>query len=339
MSAAGASGEPRAPRVVAGIDEAGLGPLLGPLTLGYAALRLPARKLNVWDALAGIVSRDPKQDAEHLVVADSKRVFSRNPRGERRLESTALCFLGSGASTPPRSGAELLRTPPAALRPRAADIQQSPWYQELPTSLPIWVDPGRLELRQEYLRRELERNEIALVDAGVRVVPAIELNRSFARTDNKSHTVWEVVEAILRHLWLELATENLHVIVDRQGGRFRYGRLLQRGFPGAQVRVGHESPDHSEYHIEEQTESGRRRMWLTFAEKAEDRSFTVALGSCFAKYARELCMGAFNAYFSAAQPGLAPTAGYTTDGRRWLEEAAPLLETLALPREVLARRR
>lgn len=339
MRQARAGGEPRAPRVVAGIDEAGLGPLLGPLTLGYAALRLPGRELNVWDALSQIVSRDPKQDAEHLVVADSKRVFSRNPRGERRLESTALCFLGSGQSTPPSSGAALLRTPPSQLRPRAADIKLSPWYEALPDSLPLWVDPGRLELRREYLRRELERNEIELLDAGVRVVPAVELNRSFARTDNKSHTVWEVVQAILRHLWQEFASEDLHVIVDRQGGRFRYGRLLQRSFPGAQVRVGHESPDHSEYNIEELTEAGRRTMWLTFAEKAEDRSFTVALGSCFAKYARELCMGAFNSYFTAGQPGLAPTAGYTTDGRRWLREAASLLERLDLPREVLTRQR
>ena len=339
MSPAGASGAPRAPRVVAGIDEAGLGPLLGPLTLGYAAMRLPGRKLNVWDELSEIISRDPKQDAEHLVVADSKRVFSRNPRGERRLESTALCFMGAGARSTPRSGAELLRTPPPRLRPRAADIEQSPWYQELPDPLPIWVDAGRLELRGEYLRRELERSEIELLDAGVRVVPAVELNRSFARTDNKSHTVWEVVESILGHLWEEFATERLHVIVDRQGGRFRYGRLLQRSFPGAQVKVGHESPDHSEYQLEEDSDAGRRTMWLTFAEKAEDRSFTVALGSCFAKYARELCMRAFNSYFGASQPDLAPTAGYTTDGRRWLSEAAPLLERLALPSEVLARRR
>ena len=28
--------------VIAGIDEAGLGPLVGPLTIGYAALRLPS---------------------------------------------------------------------------------------------------------------------------------------------------------------------------------------------------------------------------------------------------------------------------------------------------------
>lgn len=327
------------PRVVAGIDEAGLGPLLGPLTLGYAALRVPPGELNVWDALERVVTRDPKQDAERLVVADSKRVFARNPRGARRLESTALGFLAARPAGMPESGAQLLRSTPEALRPRATDIGASPWYAELPSSLPAWVDRGRLELRAELLGRELAGAGLAVVDAGVRVVPAIELNRSFARTNNKSASVWDLVAGILRHLWEELAHEHVHVIVDRQGGRFRYARPLARSFPGVALRVGRESPDRSEYQLESRGEEPRRRMWLTFAEKAEDRAFTVALGSCFAKYARELCMGAFNRYFGARQEGLAPTAGYTTDGRRWLEEAAPALAGLDLRRDVLARRR
>lgn len=336
MSEAGASSRAR---IVAGIDEAGLGPLLGPLTIGYAALRLPPRKLNVWEALSSIVSQDPKQDAEHLVVADSKRVFARNARGERRLEATTLCFLGQRSTSRPLNGADLLRTTPPALRPRAADIQASPWYAELPAELPIWLDQGRLELRQEKLRRELDDHELGVADAGVCVIPAAELNRSFARTNNKSSTVWEIVAGILRHLWLEYGHEDLHVIVDRQGGRFRYGRPLGHSFPGASVRVGHESPTLSEYKLEQRDGELLRRMRLTFAEKAEDRAFTVALGSCFAKYARELCMQAFNDYFGALQQDLKPTAGYTTDGRRWLKDAAPLLAGLELPREQLVRQR
>ncbi|MCB9916465.1 MAG: hypothetical protein H6828_15160 [Planctomycetes bacterium] len=171
------------------------------------------------------------------------------------------------------------------------------------------------------------------------MVPAVELNRSFARTGNKSATVWELLTGVLRHLWATHAHEDLHVIVDRQGGRFRYGRALAAAFPGVGLRVGLESPNHSEYQLEADEDGARRRMWLTFAEKAEERAFTVALGSCLAKYARELVMGAFNDYFGARQAGLAPTAGYTTDGRRWLADAAPALAALDLDRDVLARRR
>lgn len=333
--------EQRPVRLVAGIDEAGLGPLLGPLTLGFSVMRLPVSGRNVWEALDGIVARGAAKDATHIVVADSKKVYSRNPRGRRRLETTALGFLAQRSVGPPTSGAELLRSPAESIRPRASEVARHPWYECLPSELPIWTDAGRLELRAESLRRELEKNDLALVDAGVRVIPAGELNRSFRRTDNKSETVWTHVSAILLHLWESYGHHDMHVIVDRQGGRFRYGRLLDRSFVGARVRIGFESPDHSEYLIETSPESEgeRRRLRLTFAEKAEDRAFTVALGSCLAKYARELAMGAFNDYFGSLQPDLAPTAGYTTDGRRWVRDAEKTLRAHQIDPEVLIRER
>lgn len=333
------SGARAGPRIVAGIDEAGLGPLLGPLTFGYSALRLPEAAGNVWDALGEIVSAEPKHDAEHLVVADSKRVFSRNPRGRRRLETTVLSFLDARPERRPRSGAELLRTAPEEIRPRAAEVARHPWYDELPETLPMWVDEGRLELRAARLRKGLERTGIEVIEAGVRVVPAGELNRSYDITGNKGRTVWLLVRGIIEHLWRRHADPFLHLIVDRQGGRFHYAAQLARAFPAARLQVGIESPDHSEYQLEEEGPHGHRTMWITFAEKAENRAFSVALASCLAKYARELSMGAFNRYFGNLQPDLRPTAGYTTDGRRWVRDAASTLERVGIDREVLVRRR
>ncbi len=327
-------------RLVAGIDEAGLGPLLGPLTFGYAVLRLPSGDVNVWEALDEVVATATKGAAERIVVADSKKVYARNPRGRQRLETTALTLLAQRSVGPPRTGADLLRSAAEPLRPRAVEIARHPWYAELPGALPIWCDPGRLELRAEALRRAMASAGIRLAGAGVRVTPAGELNRSFERTGNKSATVWQLLSGILEHLWREYGDEDPHVIVDRQGGRFRYGRLLGQLFPEARVRVGHERPEQSDYRIETAAPGEPERcMRLTFAERAEDRAFTVAVGSCLAKYARELSMEAFNAYFSALQPGLAPTAGYTTDGRRWLADAEPALRAGAIDREVLLRRR
>src|SRR5262245_55549657 len=83
------SGEERL--VLAGIDEAGLGPLLGSLAIGYAVLEVPAVEPEPWKRLRGAVAKTPGARAR-VVVADSKLVFQRNARGEQRLETTVLAF-------------------------------------------------------------------------------------------------------------------------------------------------------------------------------------------------------------------------------------------------------
>jgi ribonuclease HII len=80
-------------------------------------------------------------------------------------------------------------------------------------------------------------------------------------------------------------------------------------------------------------------MRIVFSEKAERFSFAVALASCLAKYARESAMAAFNAYFRAHAPALAPTAGYATDARRWLADAEEVLGRLGLERAQFVRAR
>ncbi len=110
------------------------------------------------------------------------------------------------------------------------------------------------------------------------------------------------------------------------------------------MRRLHEEPLLSSYKLVERDESKRqgwlpRRMTVEFRAKGEEHSFAVALGSCLAKYARETVMDGFNRYFHNLQPDLSPTAGYTTDGRRWLQDAKPALADGHLAPDVLVRTR
>jgi len=341
MSTAAASDPAVLPgRIVAGVDEAGLGPLVGPLTIGFSVFRLPRPGADPWRLLRRTVAAEPGRDERRICVADSKRVFARTPGGRRRLETTALSFLALRGEDGrlPSSARELLSGP---VHPSPERIASHPWYDGL-APLPLHRERASLELAAELLRRDLAAHGLELLDAGVRVVPAGELNDSYAETNNKSLSVWSKTLEVLRHLWSSYGASAPFVTVDILGGRLRYGPLLARGFSDARVSWSREKSGHAAYRLEERDPPpGRasRRMRLDFRARGEDHSFAVALASCLAKYAREHVMDAFNAYFRALDPDLRPTAGYRTDGRRWMREAEAALRRAALAPEVLVRQR
>ncbi len=323
----------------AGVDEAGLGPLLGPLCFGYSVFSAPKAAADLWKTLDACVTQSVGSRPREFVVADSKVVFSRNARGARRLEATALGFLTllDSRRSPPVDGRAVAWCSPRELAVDEATIAAHPWYAALDQALPRHHERGSLELSVERLARTLQAARVELLDAGVRVIPEGHLNASFARTDNKSLSAWQELAPILRRVFDLHAAGGLRLSVDRQGGRSHYGPLLVALFPESNIKRLRETAALSAYVVTER--SGPRRMRVVFAERGEEKSFAIALGSCLAKYARELCMDAFNRSFARHDPGLTPTAGYTTDGRRWLADAQSALAASGVRGADLARSR
>jgi hypothetical protein len=328
-------------KYVGGIDEAGLGPLLGPLALGYVVFGVPDPGIDLWDALGGAVARSPdRSDPGRLVVADSKVLFDRTPRGEARLEACALAFLALAAASrkPPASAREMLARIPAVLHGDGGLFTER-WIPFLPDRLPLHAGAEELTRSIDRIGAAAHEAGVEPVSAGMRIVPAAELNSSFASTASKGRTHWDLTAGILRLLWEEFGRDGLDLLVDRHGGRMRYEPLLRETFPEAAVTVILEEKARSAYSLRCAGDANSRRMRIVFAERAESASLAVAAASCLAKYARETCMRAFNAYFSSLQAGLRPTAGYVTDARRWLEEAGPAIAASGLARTHLVRDR
>jgi len=296
-------------RILAGVDEAGLGPILGPLVIGGVALEGPTGK-DPWQLLKRLVCRS-KSSKTKIRVADSKKVHQ-GPHKLLQVERTALSFLGAFLGEPPRSAAQLL----SAMGVDTAALSRCEWYGALDVPLPIAGDRGATELLAHRLQRELRATGVVLRRLSLRVVDVEEFNALIAATDNKSEAHFAAYADVLAELFASVSGGDAHVVADRCGGRWHYGSVLARRWPEAEISVIAEREARSEYHVV-MASTGIR---LTFAEKAEDRSFPTALASCLAKYVREVMVRRLNDWFAERRPELRRTAGYYTDGKRFLDE-------------------
>jgi ribonuclease HII len=315
----------REPSCLAGVDEAGLGPILGPLVVAGTAFVGP-RGVDPWQALAETVTREAPSHGQ-IRVADSKKV-NQGPHGHARLEQAALCFWGALHGELPPTLRDLL----VATGNDPARLATCPWYGDLSLPLPAFNDRDELELRSHLLARALGRHAIEVLHLDARVVEVEEFNASIAGTDNKGHTHLDAYASVIRAL-LRRIPAGAHLVADRCGGRIHYRTSLGEAWPGARVRTLREGDELSAYRIE--AEAGTFRV--TFAVQGEDRSFPTALASCLAKYLRELLISVLNAWFQARVPELVPTAGYYTDGKRFLRDIDELVRRDGLPLDRLVR--
>ncbi len=312
---------------LAGLDEAGLGPVLGPLVVAGAALSGP-RGADPWKLLQAHVSRD-RHEKGRVRVADSKKVHQ-GVHGFARLEATVLTFWGAAHGRLPATLAEWL----TALGVDVVRLQICPWYRDLALPLPHAQPRPGIELHAHLLRRAMDAAGVAITQFAARPVDVDEWNEWIDVTDNKSRAHFRAYAEVLE-LLLKGVPGGAHVVADRCGGIAHYVPSLRRAWPTAVVHVLEEGNAVSRYGIE--TRNGS--VQVTFATGGEQRAFPTALSSCIAKYLRELMVLLLNRWFRDRLPGLVPTAGYYVDGHRFLTDVAPVVAAEGIPARILVRSR
>ncbi len=329
--------------VYCGIDEAGYGPLLGPLCVGAATLLIESWQEgdpapDLWSLLGGAVCRKPDRGSKgaastsRIAVDDSKNLKLPNSSTARdplvHLERGVLTFLRCKPTGPEEEPSE--PADDAGLF-RCLGIGAAParWYGGDPICCPRSCSSGAMGISANLLRRELAAASVSVEQMACRLMGEQEFNRVVERAGTKAATTELGIGHHLATVWKQWAMQpsahTVRVVCDRQSGRTQYGASLVRMLASEGVRVAanvlEESAARSRYELRGKDARGAEaRMVVMFMPEAESQHLPVALASMIAKLVRELFMSRFNRFWAVRMPELKPTAGYRQDGWRWLEE-------------------
>jgi len=322
--------------VLVGIDEAGYGPILGPLVVSAAAFELPDDLIDssLWEILAPSVCRSAAGSSGRIIINDSKKL-KQTHSGYTRLQRGVLTCLTSitAEPDPPATLGRLL----GLLDANCSDeLARYPWYGLSLHDSPLRFDRRDITTGAAALANDMQEHDICLHGLWARPLFAGRFNDMVRAVDNKASVLFSLTSQLIDQAYRRFTTDNLQIVIDKQGGRSHYRRNLQRLFPHLTMKILKESDTTSSYHL---AEPGRG-MRIHFLAKGEDRQLPIALASMISKYLRELFMELLNAYFARHCPEISPTAGYYKDGKRFLNDLhkANLPAELA-PNHLLVRQR
>lgn len=318
----------------AGIDEAGYGPMLGPLCVASASFVLhdadpTGGSPDLWQLLASAVCRRGSDKKRRIAIDDSKRLkgaSSARAHPCRHLERGVLASLYASTRTLPESDLgllDILKTP----------VPTEPWYDGDAIKLPLCGTSSEHRISAAMLVRALDIANIKLTSVACETIHPRQINTAANAHERKSSLNLAAALRLADQIRRDHRDAHPRIIIDRQGGRTAYREQLSMAWPNASIRILGETGRISRYRLD----FPEGPLTISFEAESEQSHLPAALASMTAKLVRELHMSRLNRFFSSRMPELKPTAGYVQDGRRFVQEVDPLLRELKLDEEQLIR--
>lgn len=343
-------------------DEAGYGPLLGPLVIAATAWRLrPGGDL----AAAEHALRTPLRidGIGSFQIDDSKKIFKRGKANSKLADNVSSIDRITDAVAHWVSHPIPSRDLPAWFKTIAGDDFQSlitqPWFRSLADENAVSSNTAN-DPTSDAMIRHWSQSGLELVGVQARIIDAARFNAMLDQSRNKAEILSEATCGLAVRLLgrtFQKSDGDVMISSDRFGGRAYYAGLVQHHCPDYHVTVISQSGQNSHYRLtasEPPVDQARLQKKRTASPRPTviDWSFTVngdsfppvAMSSIIAKSTRERLMHLLNRYFQTETSGYAglgdnlkPTAGYTVDAIRFLHDIRPYQVASGIDDRILKR--
>jgi ribonuclease HII len=317
--------------IIAGIDEAGYGPTLGPFVLSKVVMEIPDEyhhETNIWHILKDAISEKIQKRGNRIIVGDSKKLYQQKT-GLKMLEEAVLSFVWH-TKGPVRKFTDLLKL---FTDYNEGVLDKYPWYNGKDLDLPVASNVSAIMNYEDILKETTISRDVSILDIKCHFLCVSEINRQIALNGNKSLLLFNSCVTHLKEIFELYGEHKPKVLIDKHGGRNYYEKLLTHYFKGCKVDSIVEGNQLSTYNIKNET----NKMDVSFIVGADSKYFPTALASMFSKYIRELFIKLFNAFWQEKIRDIKSTAGYPEDARRFLSQIHNVRSELNICDDILIR--
>ncbi len=187
--------------ILAGIDEAGFGPLLGPLVVSCSVFSVKPELLgaDLWRTFHRSVGKTRKHLGGRLLIADSKKAYHRE-EGVGHLQRTVLGALQC-LKKEPANLTELLTLLCPDCLPR---LQEYPWYQKM-GQCDLTGGPADMKIAATVFANDLETQGAKLVQLRSCCLDVAYYNSLVNRVKNKAQVLFIAVTQLMQGILNEFA--------------------------------------------------------------------------------------------------------------------------------------